>query len=89
MLASIPKVPGPHPGAAAETAALARTGVRTLLLTPDAAARRAFGRNPLDPARRPAAAEAGRVQGVARAGDVAAVLLGGAGGAGSAGGVGV
>lgn len=89
VLAPIPDVPGPHPGAAAETAALARTGVRTLLLTPDAAARRAFGRNPLDPARRPAAAEAGRAQGIARAGDVAAVLLGGAGSAGGGNGAGV
>ena len=37
-------------------------GVRTLKVTPDAAARAAFGRNVLDPARRAPAARAGRAQ---------------------------
>src|SRR4051794_14957107 len=37
-------------------------GVRTVTVTPDAAARAAFGRNALDPARRAPAARAGRAQ---------------------------
>lgn len=37
-------------------------GVRSIVITPDAAARRAFGRNVLDPARRAPAARAGRDQ---------------------------
>jgi NTE family protein len=73
VLAPIPKVPGPHRDAAADTAALVHTGVRAVLLIPDPVARRAFGRDPLDAARRPAAAEAGRVQGAARAAEAAAV----------------
>jgi NTE family protein len=40
-------------------------GVRTVTVTPDAAARRAFGRNVLDPAHRAAAARAGRAQSAA------------------------
>jgi NTE family protein len=46
---------------AAQLAALAPTA-RTLLISPDEAARRAIGRNVLDPARRAAAAKAGRRQ---------------------------
>lgn len=45
-------------------------GTRRLAVTPDARARRAIGRNVLDPSRRPAAARAGRAQ---AAGLVAAV----------------
>jgi NTE family protein len=37
-------------------------GVRTVVVTPDAAARSAFGRNALDPARRAPSARAGRAQ---------------------------
>ncbi|MBV8540491.1 MAG: patatin-like phospholipase family protein [Pseudonocardiales bacterium] len=48
-------------GAAAQLAAL-RKRTRVALVTPDAAARRAIGRNLLDVARRAAAARAGRVQ---------------------------
>jgi NTE family protein len=36
-------------------------GVRSVVVTPDAAARKAFGRNALDPGRRAGAARAGRV----------------------------
>lgn len=46
---------------AGQLAALA-PGVRTLLLTPDDAAKRAMGRNSLDPAVRAASAKAGRAQ---------------------------
>lgn len=44
-----------------------------VLVTPDHAARRAFGRNVLDPARRPPSARAGRVQAAAVAAGVRAV----------------
>jgi NTE family protein len=37
-------------------------GVRTVVVTPDAGARKAYGRNALDPARRADAARAGRAQ---------------------------
>lgn len=46
---------------AAQVAALG-PGVRTAVVVPDAAARTAIGSNVLDPARRPAAAQAGREQ---------------------------
>ncbi|MEU4428985.1 patatin-like phospholipase family protein, partial [Actinoplanes sp. NPDC024001] len=49
--------PSGRPGA--QVAALG-AGVRGVVVSPDAAARRAIGRNPLDPARRRPAAEAGR-----------------------------
>jgi NTE family protein len=48
-------------------------GVRSLAVRPDAAARRAIGRNVLDPARRAAAARAGQAQAARVAGAVAAV----------------
>jgi len=48
-------------------------GVRSVVVTPDAAARRAIGRNVLDPARRAAAARAGREQAARVAGAVAEV----------------
>lgn len=48
-------------------------GVRSLAVSPDGAARRAIGRNVLDPARRAAAARAGREQAARAAGAVAAV----------------
>lgn len=44
-----------------------------VLVTPDAAARSAFGRNVLDPARRPPSARAGRAQAAAVAAEVRAV----------------
>jgi NTE family protein len=48
----------------AQAAALP-TGTRSIVVTPDSAARRAFGRNVLDPARRAPAARAGRAQAAA------------------------
>lgn len=52
--------------------ALAATS-SAVLVTPDAAARAAFGRNVLDPAARPASARAGRAQAAAVAAEVRAV----------------
>ncbi|MFE6668545.1 patatin-like phospholipase family protein [Streptomyces sp. NPDC057697] len=57
-----------------QAAALAANGARVEVITPDAAARKAFGRNPLDPSRRAAAARAGLAQSAAHAHSVAAVL---------------
>ncbi|QGV81769.1 patatin-like phospholipase family protein [Streptomyces ficellus] len=57
----------------AQAARLRDAGARVAVITPDAAARRAFGRNPLDPARRVPAARAGRAQAAAHARAVAAV----------------
>ncbi|MFI9628053.1 patatin-like phospholipase family protein [Streptomyces sp. NPDC052042] len=60
----------------AQAARLAARGSRVQVITPDPAARRAFGRNPLDPSRRAAAARAGLVQAAAHADAVAAVVSG-------------
>ncbi|MDI9884965.1 patatin-like phospholipase family protein [Streptomyces sp. HNM0645] len=65
---------GPVPSARAQAARLAAAGARVVLITPDRAARRAFGRNVLDPARRAPAARAGRAQAVAHVDAVRAVL---------------
>jgi NTE family protein len=46
---------------------LVSNGARAALLTPDRQARRAFGRNPLDASRIPAAAREGVRQGIERA----------------------
>ncbi|MET8681677.1 patatin-like phospholipase family protein [Streptomyces sp. NPDC004647] len=64
---------GPVPAAGAQAAQLTASGARVVLLTPDRTARAAFGRNPLDPARRAAAARLGRAQAGAHAAAVAAV----------------
>lgn len=72
-LAPIPKAVGPHPHALAQGAELAGAGARVAVLTPDRAARKAFGRNMLDHTRRPAAARAGRAQAAAWAQTVASV----------------
>ncbi|MFD8687584.1 patatin-like phospholipase family protein [Streptomyces sp. NPDC059651] len=53
--------------------ALAAQGARTVVITPDAAAKKAFGRNPLDPSSRAAAARAGLAQSAAHTEAVAAV----------------
>ncbi|MER5888443.1 patatin-like phospholipase family protein [Streptomyces sp. NPDC001941] len=53
---------GPLATPAAQAAALTARGARVLLITPDQAARKAFGRNALDPARRAPAARAGLAQ---------------------------
>lgn len=56
-----------------QAALLAAEGARVEIIWPDAAARKAFGRNVLDPARRAAAARAGLAQAAAHAEAVAAV----------------
>ncbi|GAA2640077.1 patatin-like phospholipase family protein [Actinomadura fulvescens] len=58
---------------AGQAAGLRRAGAEVVVISPDAASRRAFGRNSLDPARRPPAARAGRRQAAAIAENVAAV----------------
>lgn len=73
VLAPIPSVPGPGPDAAEQVRQLTAGGARSVLLAPDRTARRAMGRNPLDPARRPAAARAGLAQAKARLGAVAEI----------------
>ncbi|MFI5532150.1 patatin-like phospholipase family protein [Kitasatospora sp. NPDC051853] len=64
-LAPIPKAVGPHPDARDQGAELAAAGALVAVLTPDRAARKAFGRNMLDHTRRAAAARAGRAQATA------------------------
>ncbi|MFD4228965.1 hypothetical protein [Streptomyces sp. NPDC058545] len=51
-------------------------GARVAVITPDAAARKAFGRNPLDPSRRAAAARAGLAQSATYTEKVGSVLNG-------------
>ena len=58
---------------AAQVEALREAGARVVLVVPDAAARKAIGRNSLDPARREPAARAGRAQAAGVAAQVAAV----------------
>ncbi|MFK4226576.1 patatin-like phospholipase family protein [Streptomyces sp. NPDC019890] len=57
----------------AQASRLAAAGARVEVITPDAAAKQAFGRNVLDPARRAPAARAGLAQAAAHAEAVAAV----------------
>ncbi|MBT2543312.1 patatin-like phospholipase family protein [Streptomyces sp. ISL-44] len=64
------------PSPAAQAAKLREAGARVLLITPSAAARKAFGRNVLDPARRDPAARAGLAQAAEHAADAAAVWSG-------------
>ncbi|MGH4026192.1 MAG: patatin-like phospholipase family protein [Pseudonocardiaceae bacterium] len=61
VLAPVTRGIGPSTGAAARVAALGHR-TQAVLVAPDSAARTAIGRNVLDPARRAAAARAGRVQ---------------------------
>ncbi|MFC7531958.1 patatin-like phospholipase family protein [Actinoplanes sp. GCM10030250] len=61
VLAPVTQSVRPSGRPAAQAAALG-PGVRSAVVSPDAAARAAIGRNPLDPARRRPAAEAGRAQ---------------------------
>lgn len=60
-------------GAAGQAAELRAAGAQVVLITPDAAARRAIGRNVLDPARRAASARAGLAQAATVADAVAKV----------------
>ncbi|MEU8393211.1 patatin-like phospholipase family protein [Micromonospora sp. NPDC048842] len=64
---------GPMPRLSAQVDALRAAGSRVVVLTPDAAARTAIGRNVLDPARRASAARAGRAQADLVADEVAAL----------------
>ncbi|MCX5379615.1 patatin-like phospholipase family protein [Streptomyces sp. NBC_00091] len=61
------------PSPAAQAARLRAAGARVLLITPSPQARKAFGRNVLDPARRDPAARAGLAQAAEHAADAAAV----------------
>ncbi|MFJ6636103.1 patatin-like phospholipase family protein [Streptomyces sp. NPDC091376] len=67
---------GPVPSARVQAARLTAAGAHVVLITPDRAARRAFGRNVLDPSRRAPSARAGRAQAVAHAQAVRAILPG-------------
>ncbi|WP_328659307.1 patatin-like phospholipase family protein [Streptomyces sp. NBC_00334] len=67
VLAPVPKGAGASPSARTQAEALAARGTRVALLTPDRAARRAFGRNALDASRIPGAAREGRRQGATHA----------------------
>ncbi|MFE2288900.1 patatin-like phospholipase family protein [Streptomyces sp. NPDC059443] len=58
----IPKAVGPHPSSTEQGAELAEDGTSVVVLTPDRASRKAFGRNMLDRTRCAAAARAGRIQ---------------------------
>lgn len=71
VLAPSPRGFGPLADVAEQVAELRRQGARVAVVTPDAAARRAFGGNSLDPSRRAAAARAGRAQASAAAKAVA------------------
>ncbi|MEU8841938.1 patatin-like phospholipase family protein [Streptomyces roseus] len=61
------------PSPAAQAARLREAGARVLLITPSAQARKAFGRNVLDPARQDPAARAGLAQAASHAAEAAAV----------------
>ncbi|MFH8409116.1 patatin-like phospholipase family protein [Streptomyces sp. NPDC018019] len=73
VLAPVAAGGGPIATARAQGAALARRGARVCVLVPDRASRAAFGRNVLDPAKRAAAARAGRRQAMEHAEGVRAV----------------
>ncbi|CAL9378048.1 patatin-like phospholipase family protein [Streptomyces sp. enrichment culture] len=76
VLAPVGSGGGPLVSAAEQGRRLARGGARVAVVTPSAAAKRAFGRNPLDPKVRAAAARAGRGQAREYAGRVAQVWEG-------------
>jgi NTE family protein len=75
ILAPITMGFGPVPSVARQAAMLGRQA-RVIVVSPDAAARRAIGRNVLDPARRAPAARAGRAQAGAVVDALAAVWNG-------------
>ncbi|MER5733617.1 patatin-like phospholipase family protein [Streptomyces sp. NPDC002138] len=64
---------GVSPSPATQTERLRADGSKVLLITPSAEARKVFGRNVLDPARRAPAARAGLAQAAAHAAEAAAV----------------
>lgn len=63
-IAPVDKAVGPHPSASRQAAGLVAEGATVSLLVPDAASRRAMGRDLTSEARRVGAAVAGRAQGV-------------------------
>ncbi|MEU9237400.1 patatin-like phospholipase family protein [Streptomyces subrutilus] len=73
ILAPISLGSGLVPSPAAQAAKLRAAGAEVLLITPSAAARKAFGRNVLDPARRDPAARAGLAQAAEHAAEADAV----------------
>ncbi|WP_411102344.1 patatin-like phospholipase family protein [Streptomyces sp. cmx-4-9] len=73
ILAPLSLGSGLVPSPAAQAARLRAAGARVLLITPSPAARKTFGRNVLDPARRDPAARAGLAQAAAHAAEAAAV----------------
>ncbi|MFE0009526.1 patatin-like phospholipase family protein, partial [Streptomyces erythrochromogenes] len=76
IIAPIALGSGLVPSPAAQAARLREAGAKVLLITPSATARKAFGRNVLDPARRDPAARAGLAQAAAHASEAAAVWSG-------------
>ncbi|MBA2806504.1 patatin-like phospholipase family protein [Streptomyces sp. KM273126] len=76
VLAPIPKGPGAGPSTSDQVASLVAGGAQAALLVPDRAARRAFGRNPLDAPRIPGAAREGRRQAAEHAEQIRAVWHG-------------
>lgn len=62
VLAPVPRGGGPLAAPSAQAARLAARGARITVVAPSATAKRAFGRNPLDPAVRAESARAGREQ---------------------------
>jgi NTE family protein len=67
---------GPIPNLAAQVRTLTDQGVQVAVVAPDKAALAAFGKNVLDPAKRPAAARAGYAQAASVAAAVSAVWSG-------------
>ncbi|MFD7661107.1 patatin-like phospholipase family protein [Streptomyces sp. NPDC059788] len=76
VLAPVAAGGGPVATARSQGAALARRGARVCVMVPDRAARAAFGRNVLDPAKRADAARAGRRQAAAHLEEVRSVWAG-------------
>jgi NTE family protein len=73
VLAPMVRALGPMLRVRDQVAALRADGAQVVLVSPDAAALAAIGRKVLDPAKRAAAARAGRVQSAAAAADVGSV----------------
>ncbi|WP_203699660.1 patatin-like phospholipase family protein [Asanoa iriomotensis] len=73
LLAPIARSLGRHGRLDRQLATLRRAGASVVVVTPDVAARRAIGRNVLDPAARAPSARAGRAQAAAEVSRVAAV----------------
>nr|WSX52991.1 patatin-like phospholipase family protein [Streptomyces sp. NBC_00974] len=76
ILAPISMGSGLVPSPASQAARLRAAGAKVLLITPSAAARKVFGRNVLDPARRDPAARAGLAQASEHAAEAADVWAG-------------